>query len=68
MVSRIEKTALSGATMDVTYNYTWLVNGVAAQVPYASLKAIREVDGVKQVIVAPTYEIFADAVVPFLTV
>ena len=63
VVSRIEKTALSGATMDVTYNYTWLVNGVAAQVPYASLKAIREVDGVKQVIVAPTYEIFADAVV-----
>lgn len=58
VVARIEETVLKGSAMKVTYNYTWLVNGVAAEVPYSALAEIRGVKGVKQVIVAPTYEIF----------
>ena len=60
IVAEIEDTVLEGETLEVAYNYTWLVNGVAAQIPYSAMADIEAIHGVKQVIVAPTYEIFAE--------
>ena len=57
VVAQIEENALAGETLEVSYNYTWLLNGVAAQVPYGSLADIAAVEGVKQVLLQPVYEI-----------
>ena len=61
VVNKIETEALNGAELNVLYHYTWLTNAVAAEIPYSAIGAIRNVAGVKQVIVAPTYEVCANA-------
>lgn len=57
VVEEIETTVLDGDSLDVSYNYTWLLNGVAAQVPYGSISDIEDVDGVKQVLLQPVYNV-----------
>ena len=62
VVEQIEESVLEGEKLDITYNYTWLLNGVAAEVPYGSIQEILAVDGVKQVLIQPVYEVCATEV------
>ena len=57
VVAEIEDTVLDGESLDVAYHYTWLLNGVAAEVPYGTVESIKAVDGVKQVLIQPVYEV-----------
>ena len=57
VVAEIEETVLEGEPLEITYNYTWLLNGVAAEVPYGSLEDILAIEGVKQVLLQPVYEV-----------
>lgn len=56
IIANIENRVLGGAALDVSYSYTWLLNGVAAQVPYGVIKQIERIPGVKQVLLQPRYE------------
>lgn len=58
IIAQIEKNVLDGQDLDVLYNYAWLFNGVAATIPYSAMDAIAAMDGVKQVIVQPVYELY----------
>ena len=57
VVEQIEETVLDGEALEINYSYTWLLNGVAADVPYGTIKEILAVDGVKQVLIQPVYEV-----------
>ena len=57
VVSEIEDTVLDGEALEISYSYTWLLNGIAADVPYGSIKEILAIDGVKQVLLQPVYEV-----------
>lgn len=57
MVSKIEKNILDGEEMEVKYHYTWLLNGVATEVPYGMIDEIEDMKGVEEVILQPVYEI-----------
>ena len=57
VVAQIEETVLEGEPLEINYSYTWLMNGVAADVPYGSIKEILAIDGVKQVLLQPVYEV-----------
>lgn len=57
VIAKIERNVLGGKSLDVRYSYTWLLNGVAASVPYGIIKDIKNVDGVKQVLLQPVYEV-----------
>ena len=56
VISEIEETALDGDDLTVSYQYSWLVNGVAATVPYGKLSDIESVDGVDKVVMQTVYE------------
>ena len=56
VISDIEDTALDGESLDVSYQYSWLVNGVAATVPYSKLADIQAVKGVDKVVMQTVYE------------
>ena len=56
VIADIEETALDGDDLTVSYQYSWLVNGVAATVPYGKLSDIESVDGVDQVVMQTVYE------------
>ena len=45
-----------GQTLPVAYSYTWLLNGVATQVPYGLVRQIEKIPGVKEVLLQPKYE------------
>ena len=62
VVAEIENTVLDGEALEIEYSYTWLFNGVAAQIPYDAMADIAAIDGVKQVVVQPIYEICASEV------
>ncbi len=50
LIAEIESTILDGEKLDIAYNYTWLLNGFATQVPYGTIKDIAQLDGVKDVV------------------
>ncbi len=56
VLAAIEQEVLGGETLQVRYDYQWLLNGVAVQVPYGMVSKIRQVAGVKQVLLQPQYE------------
>ncbi len=60
VISNIENKVLNGRELEVTDNYTWLFNGVAAVIPYASMAEIAAMDGVSKVIVQPVYELYEE--------
>ena len=64
VIAEIEETVLNGETLEIDYNYTWLFNGVAAQIPYEAMGAIAALDGVAKVVVQPVYEICESTVTP----
>lgn len=57
IIKKIEKNVLDGDDLNVKYHYTWLLNGISAEVPYGMIKEIEELNGVEDVILQPTYEI-----------
>lgn len=57
VVAEIEEQVFEGERLSVNYNYTWLLNGVAATVPYRTITEIEAVDGVKKVLVQPVYTV-----------
>lgn len=57
VIAAIEQQVLQGQKLDVNYSYTWLLNGIATQVPYGLLSKISKVPGVKQVLLQPQYEV-----------
>ena len=57
VVSAIEETVLEGESLDVGYNYTWLLNAVSAEVPYGMISEIKAVDGVKDVLLQRVYNV-----------
>ena len=67
VVEEIERTVLDGEALEISYSYTWLLNGVAADVPYGSIQEILAVDGVKQVLIQPVYEVCETAVPQTIT-
>ena len=40
VIAQIEATILDGEKLDIAYQYTWLLNGFATQVPYGAIKDI----------------------------
>ena len=56
VIAAIEKQVLGGEKLEISYQYAWLLNGVAATVPYGMLKQIRAIPGVRQVLLQPQYE------------
>ncbi len=61
VVSSIEKQVLDGEKLEVSDSYTWLFNGVAATIPYSSMKQIAAMPGVSKVVVQPVYELYQPA-------
>ena len=68
VVEEIEEEVFEGETLEITYNYTWLLNGIATEVPYGSIKEILAVDGVKQVLLQPVYDVCTADVMDPLTI
>lgn len=57
VISKIERTVLDGDDLEVRYQYSWLLNGLAAEVPYGMVDEIEEIAGVDKVILQPMYEL-----------
>lgn len=56
VIADIEQTALDGDSLSVSYQYSYLVNGVAATVPYGKLSDIEAVSGVRKVVLQTVYK------------
>lgn len=65
VISEIEDTVLDGEELDISYQYTWLLNGVATEVPYGAIEDIEEIDGVKEVILQTVYNVAENTVTPY---
>lgn len=57
VIDIIEQNVLGGECLQINYSYTWLLNGVATQIPYGLVEDIEKVAGVKQVLLQPQYEV-----------
>ena len=57
VLAAIEQEVLGGEKLTVRYSYTWLMNGVAVELPYGQVKQISKVAGVKQVLIQPQYAV-----------
>lgn len=56
VIADIEQNALDGDSLSVTYQYSYLINGVAATIPYGKMADIAAVDGVRQVVMQTVYQ------------
>ena len=59
LVDRIEREALGGEELEIRYQFTIAVNGVATVVPYGRIEQILAVDGVADVYLEERYELDA---------
>ena len=57
LVDRIEREALGGEELEIRYQFTVAVNGVATVVPYGRIEQILAVDGVADVYLEERYEL-----------
>lgn len=57
LVDRIEREALGGEKLEIRYQFTVAVNGVATVVPYGRIEQILAVDGVADVYLEERYEL-----------
>ncbi|MGN1343628.1 MAG: S8 family serine peptidase [Traorella sp.] len=57
VINKIEKKVLDGETLEVHYQYTWLLNGIAAKIPYGLIDEVEAIRGVKDVLLQPVYEL-----------
>lgn len=60
VLNKIEDKVFDGEELEVRYHYTWLLNGIATEIPYGMIDEIEAVKGVEDVIIQPVYEV-ADA-------
>ena len=65
VVSKIEKKALDGEEIEIRYQYTWLLNGIATKVPYGAIDDIEAIDGVKDVLLEMVYDACDATVDPY---
>lgn len=65
VVSKIEKNVLNKKELDIKYHYTWLVNGVAAEVPFGMIDEIEEISGVKKVVIQQVYSTNKEEIAPY---
>lgn len=56
VIKKIEKKVLEGKELDIHYQYTWLVNGIATELPYGMIEKIEAVSGVEKVVIQTVYE------------
>ena len=59
LVDRIEREALGGEELEIRYQFTVAVNGIATVVPYGRIEQILAVDGVADVYLEERYELDA---------
>ncbi len=57
LLAQIESDVMDGQALDVAYNYTWLLNGVATTVPYGTIAEIEAMEGVQSVILQQVYTV-----------
>ena len=57
VVNKIEKEVMGGEKLDVHYQYTWLLSGVAATVPFGKISQIKAVPGVANVVLQQVYSV-----------
>jgi uncharacterized protein YjdB/subtilisin family serine protease len=57
IIEEIEDTVLDGEELDVRYHYTWLLNGIATDLPYGAIDEVEAMDGVESVLLQPVYEV-----------
>ena len=56
VIAEIEEQALEGQSLEVSYRFGWLVNGVAATIPYGKMDEVAAVEGVSKVVLQTVYE------------
>ena len=56
VIAEIEEQALEGQSLEVSYRFGWLVNGVAATIPYGKMSEVAAVEGVSKVVLQTVYE------------
>ena len=56
VIAEIEEQALDGQSLEVSYRFGWLVNGVAATIPYGKMSEVAAVEGVSKVVLQTVYE------------
>lgn len=56
VIEEIEQEVLDGNKLEIAYQYTWLLNGIATEVPYGMMAEIEAIDGVEKVVLQTTYE------------
>ncbi|MCD8326232.1 MAG: S8 family serine peptidase [Lachnospiraceae bacterium] len=56
-VAEIEEEVLDGEELTVTYQYTWAINAVAAEVPYGTLDEIEALSSVDKVYIQEMYSV-----------
>ena len=64
VIQAIERNVLGGEKLQVNYQYTWLVNGIAANVRYGAIGAIEAQEGVDRVLLQPVYEVCQSVAMP----
>ena len=64
VIQAIEKNVLGGQPLQVNYQYTWLVNGFAANVRYGAIAQIEELEGVDRVLLQPVYQVCQTVAMP----
>ena len=57
ILNKIEKEVMGGASLEAHYQYTWLLNGVAATVPFGKIAEIKAVEGVANVVLQQVYSV-----------
>lgn len=55
LIKEIETKVFDGEELDVNYQYSWLLNGIATSVPYGMIEEIEAIDGVDHVMLQPQY-------------
>lgn len=58
IVNKIEDKVFDGEDLEVRYNYTWVLNGVATEVPYGKISEIEEMKGVDKVVLQSEYSVY----------
>lgn len=62
VISTIENDILGGEPLEVSYQYSWLLNGFAARLPYGKIDQVEALEGVKKVVLQPVYHPLEDRV------
>lgn len=55
VISEIESCVLKGRALEIKYRYTWLLNGIATQIPYGKISEIKAINGVRNVVIQRVY-------------